>query len=240
MSIGAQSSDSRQRPVFTSTGGSYLTTDTGYDGGGKNTRMFSQSIRDQPDPISRALFGGGKGDEQSTFGQRLVLDPSIAAAENQALAGMGKAYGEYGGQLSQLRESAYGNLPDYISSLTNPIKAQQAQQMGGLQQGLTQRGLGGSSFYGQAIGGLGADQSRALTDATAQATMYGAQGIAGLSRQEAEAAKTLEEFRAAMAQQKAMRDIGILTNLGQESASFGLNVGIGGGKGGGSAGGSPR
>jgi len=230
MNFGGTTSDSRQRPVFTSTGRSYISRDTGFDGGAPG--MFSQDIRYGTDPITKKLLGiGDNPGAAPTY--RLNLDPSIRGGEEAALSGMSKAYGALGSQLSQLRQSAYGSLPEYVQASTDPMRQAFAQQMGGLRQNLGSRGLSGSTFFGQSIGSLGADQQRALQNAVAQATMQGTQGIAGLSQQEAEAAKALADYQNQIAQQRAQRDLGILGLLGTESSSFGIQAGIGGKGGGG-------
>jgi len=174
------------------------------------------------------LFSG-TGFSSATPGGKFLLDPSIRGFENQALEGLQGAAGRFGGQISQLRESAFGNLPDYIESQLNPARESFAQQRGGLTQSLGQRGLGGSSFGAGAMTAQNIDQQRALADIRGQATAGGVGQLAGLSQQELQAAGLTPQLMMQIAQARTQRELAPLLATGQESS--GTSIGLGTGKG---------
>ena len=154
----------------------------------------------------------------------ITLDPLIAQREASALGIANQAVGDFGGQLSQLRERAIGSLPDYINAAVNPLRASQAAQRGNLATSLARRGVAGSSFANQAQRGQAIDFNRALQDAIAGATASGVGQIAGLSQMGLESEMKRAEFLKQLAQMQAQRELAGITTTGGKSSGF--NVGL--------------
>ena len=139
----------------------------------------------------------------------VTLDPEIERLRNEALKGITGAAGTYGGQISQLQSSAYGNLPDYIQSQINPLQQSLTAQRGQLTSDLSRRGLAGSSFGNQAITNQNIDAQRALQDARAQAIASGVGQVSGLAGQQFGAAQTLSEAQRQQALDRLAQELGL-------------------------------
>lgn len=174
---------------------------------------------------TRPLFGSTPFSSANVGGQ-VSLDPSIRGFEQQALEGITGAAGRFGGQISQLRESAIGNLPQFIESRLDPARESFAQQRGQLTQRLGQRGLAGSSFLSGAETAQDIDQQRALAGLRAQATAEGVGQIAGLSEAELRAAGLTPEMMLRISQARTQRELATLLATGEEKSGF--EVGLGG------------
>jgi len=126
------------------------------------------------------------------------------------MEGLQTAAGQYGGQLSQLQQSAFGNLPDYVNQAIAPLQQSIAQQQGTLSSNLARRGLGGSSFGQQSMANQAFDAARALQNARAQALAGGAGQIAGLAGQQFGAAQAGAGAASQAAREKLAQELGLL------------------------------
>jgi hypothetical protein len=170
-------------------------------------------------------------------GGRIQFGPGItgreaeaAALAQQAGAGLSQAVGQFGGQISGLREAAIGTLPEFVEAQVAPLQQEIARQRGAFARETGLRRLGGSAFREQAGRLAGLEQAEALGRARAGALMGGVGQIAGLSQMEL-GARQLEaqgrireaEMMRALAAQQAQRELAI-TQTGQES--MGLQFGL--------------
>jgi len=166
----------------------------------------------------------------SISGSSFSLDPTIERLRQQATQGISQAGGQYGSQLSQLQQSAFGNLPDYVNAQLAPLQQSLAQQKGNLQQELSQRRLLGSSFATQSQDVQNIDAQRALAAARAQAIAGGVGQAAGLAGQQFQGAQGVNQALQQAAQQRLLQELGIF-GLGtqgtgtQNTSSTGLNLG---------------
>jgi len=151
----------------------------------------------------------------SISGSTFSLDPTIERLRQQGTQGITGAAGQYGGQLSQLQSSAFGNLPDYVNAQLAPLQQSIAQQRGNLQQSLAQRRLLGSSFGQQSQDVQNIDAQRALADARAQAIAGGVGQAAGLAGQQFQGAQATNEALQQAAQQRLLQELGIF-GLGKQ------------------------
>ena len=172
---------------------------------------------------TKPLFGSTSF-SSATPGGQVSLDPSIRGLEQQALSGLQGAAGRFGGQISQLRESALGNLPQFIESQVSPMRESFAQQRGQLTQNLGQRGLSGSSFFGGALTSQNIDQQRALQNAIAQATSAGVGQLGALSEAELQAAGLTPEMMLQISRARTQRELAPLLTTGQESRGTSIGV----------------
>lgn len=165
----------------------------------------------------------------SITGTRFSLDPRVEQARQQGLGVLQNAAGTYGGQLSQLQSSAFGNLPDYVNSQIGPILQSQAQERGQLQQNLAQRGLLGSAFGQQSATSQNVDQQRALQNARAQAIASGTGIASGLAGQQFAGQQAVANALNTIAGQRLAQELGIF-GLGktgttdQTKSSLGLSL----------------
>ena len=176
---------------------------------------------------SQAPLLGTRG--SSITGSKILLDPEVQRLRSEGLFGLTKAAGDFGGQISQLQQSAFGNLPDYIQSMLSPLQQNIAQQQGQLSSNLARRGLGGSSFGQQAMRSQAFDAQRALQDARAQAIGSGTGQVAGLAQQQFGAGQAASQAATQAAQDLLRQELGLLSlsKKGQgKSSEFGLGLNL--------------
>jgi len=165
----------------------------------------------------------------SIAGTRFNLDPRVEQARQQGLNTLQTAAGQYGGQLSQLQQSAVGNLPDWVNSQIAPLLQSQAQQRGNLQQDLSLRKLLGSSFGQQSQSSLNTAQQQALQNARAQAMQSGIGLSSGLAGQQFGAQQAVANALNTVAGQRLAQELGIF-GLGsqgttnEQKSALGLNI----------------
>lgn len=159
-------------------------------------------------------------------GGKFSLDPSIRGFEDQALQGISGAAGRFGGQISQLRESALGNLPQFVDAQVAPLQQEVARQRGLTERTIGQRGLGGSSFGGQLRQSGAFEGERALQNARAGALAGGVGQIANLSQQELQAAGITPEMMLQISKARTGRELAPLLATGQESSESGFKIPI--------------
>lgn len=169
------------------------------------------------------LFSGT--DFSSVRGGNISLDPTIRGFEDTALQGISGAAGRFGGQISDLRRSALGSLPDFVNAQVAPLEQQISRQQGLTERTIGQRGLSGSSFADQLRQSGAFEGERALQGARANAISAGAGQIAGLSQQELQAAGITPEIMLKIANARSQRELQQLLTTGQESS--GASIGLG-------------
>jgi len=162
----------------------------------------------------------------SITGNQILLDPEVQRLRQSGMEGLQTAAGEYGGQISQLQQSAYGNLPDYVAQAIAPLQQSIAQQQGTLSSNLARRGLGGSSFGQQSMANQAFDAARALQNARAQAIGAGTGQVAGLAQQQfgagqAGAGAASQAARELLAQE--LNTLGLSKQGSQSKSGFSAN-----------------
>jgi|GEM_PF-3474988 len=170
------------------------------------------------------------------------LDPSIRAIQDEVLGNLRDARGfttqnlnDFLSRSRGLRQRFEGNRGALLQARINPVLQANAQRLGGLQQGLGRRQLGGSSFANIALGDEASRAGRELGDATALGEMESLQALTGLDQntinsvfQNAQIQAMLNGESMEVAQQRAMMELQAL-GLGEQRTSgsqVGLNLGF--------------
>jgi len=191
---------------------------------------------------SKSSISGSTGFSSAHKG-RISLDPSIRAIQDEVLGNLRDVRGfttqnlnDFLSRSSGLRQRFEGNRGALMQARINPVLQANAQRLGGLQRGLGQRNLGGSSFSNRALGDEASRGSRELGDATSLAEMESLQALTGLDQntintvfQNAQIQAMLNGESADIARERAMIEIQALSGLGTQRGSqrqVGLNLGF--------------
>ena len=170
------------------------------------------------------------------------LDPSIRAIQEEVLGNLRGLRGfttenlnDFLSRSRGLRQRFEGNRGALLQARINPVLQANAQRLGGLQQNLGQRRLGGSSFGNIALGDEASRSGRQLGEATALGEMETLQALTGLDQdtinsvfQNAQIQAMLNGESMEIARQRAMIELQAL-GLGEQRTSgsqVGLNFGF--------------
>lgn len=213
--------------------------------------LFAGDSKRSGNAAADAITQSAQGPRYTNYGSSVLragnnnsvtIDPRIRAMREQGLAnlpgyrsqyqtasdtlnqGLGQVTGGYSDMLSRLS----GNQNPFMQARVNPLLASAAQSRGQLVSGLTNRGLGGSSFFGQSLSNFEDATGRRIGDAGALATQESLaaqnQGLAGLGA--AYGNQFAGQQAGIMGQQsidKAYTDIAQM-NLEQELKALGLST----------------
>lgn len=220
-------------------------------GGQKDNKKTTKSYEESPlfSDTGYSSFSGGK----------FTLDPTIRAMQDKAYQDYASIYGDVGSgterylkNIGSIRDKYLGNAGDYMKASVDPILQQGALASGQAQRSLGQRGLGGSSFFGQTMSNIARDTGEAAGRAGALATAQMAEFEKGLSDSELSALNNQAQMRAKLtgeslevAKQRLAMEMGIF-NIGKKGTgtehtkgtSYGFGAILSSGGGGGSGVGS--
>ena len=172
-------------------------------------------------------------DFSTRTGKKLSLDPSIRGLQERGLATgaagqaeFGRAVGDFGSNLGNLRSQLFGNQDPYMQARVAPTQERFAQERGALAQDIGRRGLGGSSFAQQAQTAQSTAQTRDLANLRAMGTQESLQAAAQIDQMLLQAAELERagDFQQAaqlqaVADQRAQTELAAVNQFGQNEVS---------------------
>lgn len=201
--------------------------DSGISGLGED--LLGLGLGTPSQSVTRPFFSGTG---YSTVQNGIVnIDPSVRALQDQGigslnagLSQLGRATGEFGTNLGQLRQSLLGNQGAFMRARTAPMERLFSEQRGQLTQSLGRRGLGGSSIAERALTRQALDQTGALADQRSlalQESIGAGMGIEQMLLQAAQAQAqgntTMANYLRGLASDRANLEQSLLTASGTNS-----------------------